>query len=253
VATTVGRPVENSSTKIPAGVPPLRAGQGRSFLWRRLHSLSGIFPIGVFLLEHFFSNAFATNTNGPAAYTKEVEFLTGLPFLVAIEILFIYIPLAYHAFYGVYIWWRGDSNNIDYPFIGNWMYLSQRWTGIITLVYIAYHSATMRWMGVHIPGNPAAAFPKVQAELFGHPLIVAFYVIGIVAASWHFAYGLWLFAAKWGFTPGEKARKRFGVICLALGLGLAAVGIASLAAFFRYPQQPIPVLSHEGGVEAQVH
>jgi succinate dehydrogenase / fumarate reductase cytochrome b subunit len=251
VATLASRPAESGSARIPAGVPPLRAGQGNSFLWRRLHSLSGIFPIGVFLLEHFFSNAFATNANGPAAYTKEVEFLTGLPFLVAIEILFIYIPIAYHAFYGIYIWWRGDSNNAEYPFIGNWMYASQRWTGIITLVYIAYHSATMRWMGVHIPGNPGAAFPKVQEQLFGHPWIVAFYVVGIVAASWHFAYGVWLFAAKWGFTPGPKARKRFGAVCIALGLGLTGMGVASLAAFFRYPQQPIPVVVHENA-QAQV-
>ncbi len=251
MATSASRPAESGSARIPAGVPPLRVGQGNSFLWRRLHSLSGIFPIGVFLLEHFFSNAFATNPNGPAAYTKEVEFLTGLPFLVAIEVLFIYIPIAFHAFYGIYIWWRGDSNNAEYPWIGNWMYTAQRWTGIITLIYIAYHSTTMRWMGVHIPGNPGAAFGKVQAELFGHPLMVAFYAIGIIAASWHFAYGVWLFAAKWGFTTGAKARQRFGVVCLALGLGLTGMGLVSLAAFFRYPQQPITVVSPEGA-EAQV-
>lgn len=251
MATLASRPAENGSARIPAGVPPLRAGQGSSFVWRRLHSLSGIFPIGVFLLEHFFSNAFAANPNGPAAYAKEVEFLTGLPFLVAIEILFIYIPIAYHAVYGVYIWWRGESNNAEYPWIGNWMYTAQRWTGIIALIYIAYHSATMRWMGVHIPGNPGAAFGKVQAELFGHPLMVAFYAIGIIAASWHFAYGIWLFAAKWGIITGAKARKKLGVVCLVIGIGLAGLGLVSLAAFFRYPQQPIPVVSHEN-TEAQV-
>jgi len=35
---------------IPSGVAPLRAGQGYSFLLRRLHSLSGIVPIGAFLV-----------------------------------------------------------------------------------------------------------------------------------------------------------------------------------------------------------
>jgi len=44
-----------------AEVAPLEAGKGSSFLLRRLHSLSGIFPIGAFLVEHFFSNAFAVN------------------------------------------------------------------------------------------------------------------------------------------------------------------------------------------------
>ncbi len=250
MATLASRPAESGSARIPAGVPPLRAGQGNSFLWRRLHSLSGIFPVGVFLLEHFFSNAFATN--GAASYTKEVEFLTGLPFLVSVEILFIYIPIAFHAFYGIYIWWRGESNNADYPFIGNWMYTSQRWTGIVTLAYIAYHSATMRWMGTHIPGNPAAAFPKVQEELIGHPVMGAVYLIGIVVASWHFAYGVWLFAAKWGFTTGAKARKRFGVVCLAIGLALAGTGVVSLVAFYTHPKLPIPTVSHESTEASQV-
>ena len=33
-----------------------------------------------------------------------------------------------------------------------------------------------------------------------------FYLVGIVCASWHFAYGLWLFAAKWGITQGDRSR-----------------------------------------------
>ena len=54
------------------------------FYLRRLHSLSGIFPMGVFLLEHFFGNAFATR--GPEAYNRYVEFLLGMPYLPALEI-----------------------------------------------------------------------------------------------------------------------------------------------------------------------
>ena len=35
-------------------------GRASSFLLRRLHSLSGIVPIGAFLLEHFISNSEAS-------------------------------------------------------------------------------------------------------------------------------------------------------------------------------------------------
>ena len=66
MAASVSSPAQATATRIPAGVPALRAGEGRSFLWRRLHSLSGIFPIGAFLVEHFLSHAFSTN--GGAAY-----------------------------------------------------------------------------------------------------------------------------------------------------------------------------------------
>lgn len=230
MATTVGRPVENSSARIPAGVPPLRAGQGRSFLLRRLHSLSGIVPIGAFLVEHFISNAFATN--GPWAYADQVKFLTGLPFAIWLEVFGIYIPILYHALYGIYIWYRGESNTGDYPWIGNRMYLAQRWTGIIAFAYIAWHTYTMRFSGVHLFTNYQAAFWKVQQE-FQHPYAIVFYAIGITAASWHFAYGLWLFAAKWGITVGTEARRKFGYVCLVIGLLFVIIGGATMYAFVR--------------------
>ena len=69
--------------------------------------------MGLFLLEHFISNAEATN--GAAAYNAQVKFLTGLPFRLGLEIFGIFIPLAFHALYGIYIWWRGENNVIDYP------------------------------------------------------------------------------------------------------------------------------------------
>jgi succinate dehydrogenase / fumarate reductase cytochrome b subunit len=82
------------------------------------------------------------------------------------------------------------------------------------------------------------AFAKVQAE-FQHPWMIAFYAVGIVAASWHFSYGLWLFAAKWGITTGEKARRRFGYLCLALALGLVSIGAASMYGFLKTAPQPL--------------
>jgi succinate dehydrogenase / fumarate reductase cytochrome b subunit len=65
-----------------------------------------------------------------------------------------------------------------------------------------------------------------------------FYLAGLIAASWHFAYGIWLFCAKWGIVSGEKARKRFLAICLAFFFVLTGAGLASLATFRKYPQQP---------------
>ena len=218
------------ATTVKRGVPPLRAGQGHSFLLRRLHSLSGIIPVGVFLLEHFVSNAFATN--GPQAYAAQVKFLTGLPFVPVLETVGIYIPLLYHALYGFYIWFRGESNVADYPWAGNFMYSAQRWTGAIAFLYICWHTYTMRFSGIHLLTHSDAAFHKVQMEL-QNPWAGAFYVIGITAASWHFAHGLYLFAAKWGITVSDKSRKYFGIACTALAITLIVVGMATLTAFFR--------------------
>jgi succinate dehydrogenase cytochrome b subunit len=71
--------------------------------------------------------------------------------------------------------------------------------------------------------------------------------LGILCASWHFAYGLWLFAAKWGITTGDGARRKFGYVCFAIGLLFVAVGAATMASFLRTPLQPMNVGS---GVEA---
>jgi succinate dehydrogenase cytochrome b subunit len=74
-------------------------------------------------------------------------------------------------------------------------------------------------------------------ELF-NPTYFAFYVIGLLSASWHLAYGIWLFAAKWGITVGERARKRFLYVCMALFLFISGVGLASITSFRSHKQQP---------------
>jgi succinate dehydrogenase / fumarate reductase cytochrome b subunit len=221
-----------AAPKLQGGVRPLRAGEGYSFLFRKLHSLLGIIPLGAFLLEHLLSNFEALG--GPAAYGAQVKWLNSLPLVRGLEWAFIFLPLAYHACYGVWIWLRGKSNIVYYPWAGNWLYTSQRYTGLIAFVYIAQHVARQRFMGISLPENPGAAFAKVQQEL-ANPWMLAFYVIAMIAICWHFSYGVWLFAAKWGITPGTVARKRFGVVCAALGLALVVMGMASIWAFVSQP------------------
>jgi succinate dehydrogenase / fumarate reductase cytochrome b subunit len=219
------------------GVPPLRAGQGNSFLWRKLHSLLGVIPIGAFFLEHLLSNFEALK--GPIAYGAQVKFLNGLPLVRVLEWTFIFLPILYHAVYGVWIWLRGKSNVVYYPWAGNWMYVAQRYTGLIAFVYIAQHLYRQRFTGVDLPNHPYAAFAKVQHEL-ANPWMLAVYIIAMIAICWHFSYGIWLFAAKWGITPGVQARKRFGYVCAALGIALAVMGLASIWAFIEPKYQNTP-------------
>jgi len=225
------------------GVQPLRAGVGHSYLLRRLHSLTGIVPIGAFLIEHIVSNYEAVN--GPLAYAKQVLFLNSLPFVRVLEWTFIFIPLAYHALYGVYIGLRGRSNVNVYPWAANWGYYTQRITGYIAFAYICYHVYTQRFHGVSLPEHPGYAFHKVSVELH-NPWILAAYIIAMVATCWHFAYGIWLFAAKWGITPGDNARKYFGYVCAAGGTGLCALGLIGMLAFLNpnynhgYPDDVMP-------------
>lgn len=237
---TAAPPAPPSSPSL-RGVQPLRAAQGHSFFWHKLHSLSGIVPIGAFLLEHILSNFEAIN--GPLAYAQQVKFLNSLPLVRVLEWAFIFIPLAFHAGYGVYIAVRGRNNVNVYPWAGNWMYVSQRITGIIALLYIVQHVWRQRFSGVSLPEHPGAAFAKVQHEL-ANPWMLAIYIIAMIATTWHFSYGVWLFAAKWGITPGDRARKRFGYVCTVLGIVLCVMGLVSIYAFVgpKYQNAPADVM-----------
>src|SRR6266702_4377555 len=115
-------------------------------------------------------------------------------------------------------------------------------TGIIPIAYIIQHVWRQRFMGVSLPENPGVAFAKVQQEL-ANPWMLAIYIIAMIATTWHFAYGVWLFAAKWGITPGDRARKRFGYVCGLGGAALCLMGLVSIyAVVYKYPNAPENVL-----------
>ena len=86
----------------------LSAMDQRHWILRRLHSLTGLVPIGAFLFFHIFENSYVTH--GGDAWWKESEFTRNLPFQVIVEALLLWIPISYHAIYGVVITMTADPN-----------------------------------------------------------------------------------------------------------------------------------------------
>ncbi len=211
----------------------------RTFLLRKLHQLSGIIPLGVFLLEHFYTNSKALDAQkGLQNFNEAVADLQSIPYILFIEIGGIFIPLIYHALYGLFITWEMRPNNAHYPYPRNWFYTIQRVTGIILFFFITFHVLNFRF-GL-IPGlnetsvahAPDRAF-QIVANEYQIWWVVVIYVIGITATVWHFANGLWLFAVDWGIVIGERAQRVMGYACLGFGVFLLAVGINAMAAFIR--------------------
>ena len=213
----------------------------RTFVLRKLHQLSGIVPLGVFLLEHFYTNSKAVNPEtGVTAFNQAVKELQGIPYILLVEITFIFIPLLFHAVYGLVITWEARPNNLAYPYPRNWFYTIQRLTGIILFFFIAFHVLNMRF-GI-IPGletygravahHPDEAFGIVAGE-FGKTWIFATYVIGITSTIWHFANGIWLFLVDWGIAIGARAQRLAGYACVGLGVVLLAVAVNALTAFVK--------------------
>lgn len=208
----------------------------RTFVLRKLHQLSGIVPLGAFLLEHFYTNSKAIA--GAKAFNDAVSDLQAIPYILLIEIFGIFIPLIYHAVYGMIITWESRPNNLNYPYPRNWFYLIQRTTGVILFFFIFFHVLNFRF-GM-VPGlnttsvahRPDLAFEIVSREFNMWPIFLI-YMVGITATVWHFANGIWLFLVDWGITIGERAQRLTGYACIGIGAVLLAVGINAAVAFVR--------------------
>jgi succinate dehydrogenase / fumarate reductase cytochrome b subunit len=208
----------------------------KTFVLRKLHQLSGIFPLGIFLLEHFYTNSKALS--GPQDFNNAVRDLQSIPYILFVEIGGIFIPLLYHAIYGLVITVEARPNNLAYPYARNWFYLIQRITGVILFFFITFHVLNFRF-GL-IPGlntmsvahHIDESFNIVSREFRMVPIFII-YVIGITATVWHLANGLWLFLVDWGITIGERAQRLTGYACIAFGVVLLLVGINAAVAFIR--------------------
>lgn len=198
------------------------------FWLRRLQSVSGIFPIGVFLLEHMFTNSFILF--GPEAYNRQIKFLQSLPFVTFVEITFIGLPILYHSLYGLYVASTGQTNLSSYPYPKNFLYTLQRWTGYIALVYIGYHVYHTRI--VHALYGTEVSYARMQ-ELMQVDWIFWFYIAGLAAVMFHFANGIWGFLVSWGLTVSQRSQRIAGAWSAVLGIILFAVGVSSLLHLVR--------------------
>lgn len=227
------------------------------FLLRRLHSLTGVFPIGAFLIFHLTTNAsviwgainegHAGNTwqeRGVETYQHEVNFIHSLPLLILQEIFILWLPIAFHSILGLYYARTGRHNADRYAYQDNWRYTLQRVSGYVGILFIFYHLATLRWGWTFlVPGGTRweygfAASTMAQAlqgstegMTFMGLLVSLFYFIGVSLLVFHFANGLWTAAITWGLTISEQAQKRWGYVCAALGAGLMGLAWMSVIGF----------------------
>ncbi|MEW6202735.1 MAG: succinate dehydrogenase [bacterium] len=196
------------------------------FVWRKLHSFSGIFPVGVFLLEHLFTNSFAIQ--GAEAYESKIRFLQSIPYLVLVELALILLPLLYHGVYGLIITAGMGNNTARYPQLHNWMYLLQRVSGVATFIFVAVHVYTLRISNLLF--GTEITFDLVSSIL-GNNLMFVFYTVGLAATVFHFANGIWNFLISWGITAGRGSQRTAGWCCAAIGAALFLAGFNSLLAF----------------------
>jgi succinate dehydrogenase/fumarate reductase cytochrome b subunit (b558 family) len=205
----------------------------RAFLLKKLHSLSGVVPVGVFLIEHLWTNAKALQ--GEGAFASAVGDIQTLPYLPLIEIFGIFLPLAFHSFYGVVLALAGKPNALKYRYTRNWLYVLQRVSGLVAFLFIAYHLYEFRiqkWLfGMRADAFYGTLSAHLSSTSSGVPWLAIFYLIGILAVVFHFANGLWGVLFSWGVTVTRAAQRRSAYACAALGIGLFLLGANTVLYF----------------------
>src|SRR5262245_15001386 len=219
--------------------PPPSFLTRHEFLIRRLHSLSGLVPVGAYMVVHLATNA--SVLGGAGSFQTKVYTIHSLgPLLPLVEWTFIFIPIIFHAVVGVMIMRGLAPNTVQYPYGANWRYTMQRVTGMIAFVFIFWHVFHMHgwfhsegWVksvvepyggGLFRPYNAASTAGVALQNL----VVATLYAIGVLACVFHLANGIWTMGITWGVWTSPAAQRRALWVCGVFGVLLGIVGLSAL-------------------------
>lgn len=204
-----------------------------NFLLRRLHSLSGIVPIGAFMVAHLFANSVAVFS--PENYNTIINFLRSIPYLEIVEFLFLFAPILFHIGYGILIYKTARPNQMQYSHLENWRYFLQRVTGVIGIFYVWFHVFQFRFVEDldydYVASSMAsnAYFDFLPQIPFINPMSIYWiYMIGVISLIYHFANGIWGFCITWGITVGKKSQEMVSWVALGVFIVLSLMSIETI-------------------------
>jgi succinate dehydrogenase / fumarate reductase cytochrome b subunit len=200
----------------------------RYFLLRRLHSLTGL-VFGGYIVVHLLVNATMAQGQAPDVYQSQVNKIHSLPFLLAVEWTFIYLPIIFHTVYGIWITFASQPNIEHYPYTKNVFYTLQRISAILIAGFILFHVLGMKGLfGGALAFEAERATATTVRHINAHWSIAYIaYPLGILASCYHLANGFWTAAITWGLTISQGAQRRWGWVCgglflLTFGCGMTA-------------------------------
>lgn len=208
-----------------------------NFFWHKLHSLTGVIPIGFYMLQHITLNSFSLA--GADKFNAVIAFFQGVPrhILTALEILLLGLPILFHGVYGLFITSRAEPNvdNPHYQWAENRMYTLQRWTGVALFLLLIAHVATTT-INAKINGEQVIQFQAWHEKLTSYYYLPLFlYLVGVIAASYHLCYGLWNFCIRWGITISERSQLAMRRFAFGAFIVVTLIGWGALFGFLREP------------------
>lgn len=184
-----------------------------AFGLRAMHSLSGVVPVGAFMLLQVWAHAKVLE--GPEAHRIAVAAVHPTGWVARI---LIGVPLVYHVVYGLVLTRRSRLNVSRYPLSRNWTYTLQRVTGIIALLYIGLALA-LAW---GIPADMLAQhmIGTLSQTHHGLPLLALAYLVGLCAAVFHLVVGLWMIGVRYGLASTRSSQTQSGMALAVIGMAL---------------------------------
>ncbi|MDP9152541.1 MAG: hypothetical protein M3O36_21655 [Myxococcota bacterium] len=208
----------------PASPPSLRAG--------RLFSLTGIAPLAAFLVLHLYVNARALRDD--ASFARALGVFDRALLAPYLPWLLVAAPLAFHAFFGLWLVVRRAAPPEPRPYPGG-LRVAMRWTGVAALAFMAFHlSSTWSLSSWFVRGRAEADGLQLASQLASElsstfcsvPWRAVAYLLGSACATFHLVVGAWGFFA--GTRAGHGAGARRGAAWL-----VAVVGIVIAAGYAR--------------------
>ena len=194
---------------------------------RRLFSLSGVLPLGIFFVAHLWTNAHALS--GDASFTIAQQRTAAIPGLFMLELLFVFAPLALHAAYGT--WLTVTRRALPGPSVYSpAVRTMMRVTGVVALAFVAFHLVELRipmaTEGMRASELHTALSARLSTTTWTMPLRAMFYMVGLAAVAFHFAAGLWGYCVSrsWSHLASARARVSAAIGFGAIGLTLFVVG-----------------------------
>ncbi len=185
---------------------------------QRVHSLTGVLPLGALMVWYLWGLAKVSASYGQLTHAyRAVQALGQRRWLLWP----LALALFFHAGYGLLLFRRRPAVAKD-PAARAWPQWLQRATAL----------AVLGWLGVQLvavgaPLAQGAIEPEDAARMtralfsstdYGVPWRAYTYLLGLAAATFHLANGLWLAALRWGWL----GRRRAGVALLLGALATVA-------------------------------
>ncbi len=222
---------------------------------RRMHALCGLW-MACFLCVHL---AIGITGWSPVAYQRNINVIQRtLAHLPGFTLVGIFLPLLFQAASGLYLL-RKEGMKYGVKKCnrgGKLRFFLQPVTGTAILTFAVFHVGTLHEWGLHGVYRAAhmaalsryaagglfqagAAFRSTAegfgnfcgASVAGNLLVAAFCLVGVWAAAFHAANGAWSGGVIWNLVPTAESKRRWGYVCVAMGMVLLAVGTAAWYAF----------------------